>query len=107
MKFGQFMSYYKRKKLLQNLTKTAAWKLVPDPFLFAKNYTQPLLENEAFEANYLYYIHVLAKLKICPNKLTDLPKFLFTEDSLKIKKGLELVSRSHFSYVFLIKNFLL
>ena len=36
MKFGQFMSYYKRKKS-KNFTKTAAWKLVPGPFVFAKN----------------------------------------------------------------------
>ena len=32
---------------------------------------------------------------------------VFTENSLKIKKGLEQVSRSHFSYNFLIKMFLL
>ena len=32
-------------------------------------------------------------------------RFLFTEDSLKIKMGLELVSRPYFSYNFLIKNF--
>ena len=31
---------------------------------------------------------------------------LFKEDSLKIKKGLELVPRPHFSYSFLIKIFL-
>ena len=30
-------------------------------------------------------------------------RFVFTEDSLKIKKGLELVSKPHFSYNFLIK----
>ena len=36
---------------------------------------------------------------------TDLPRFLFTEDPLKIKKGLELVYRPHFSWKFLIKKF--
>ena len=32
-------------------------------------------------------------IKICPNQQTDLLAFLFTEDSVKIKKALELVSR--------------
>ena len=31
-------------------------------------------------------------MKICPNQHTDLLRLLFTEDSLKIKKDLELVS---------------
>ena len=46
MKFGQFMSYSKEKILSKNSRKTATWKLVPGPFVFAKNYAQPLLENE-------------------------------------------------------------
>ena len=38
MKFGQFISYYKRKNFVEFFfTKTAAWKLVPGPFVFAKN----------------------------------------------------------------------
>ena len=35
MKFGQFMSCYK-KKLSKYFTKTATWKLVPGPFVFVK-----------------------------------------------------------------------
>ena len=54
MKFGEFMSYYKGKVSSKNVTKTAAWKLVPGPFVFAKNEAQPLLANEVFEASYLY-----------------------------------------------------
>ena len=43
MKFGQFMSYQKKKKKLStNSTKTAAWKLVSGPFQFAQKYAQPL-----------------------------------------------------------------
>ena len=53
MKFGQFISYYKRK-LSKESTETATWKLVPDPFLFSKNEAQPLAENEIFEASCLY-----------------------------------------------------
>ena len=46
-------------------------------------------------------------IKICLNQHPDLLIFLFTEDSLKIKKGLELIFRSHFALNFLIKSFLL
>ena len=46
-------------------------------------------------------------IEICPNQHRALLRILFTEDSLKIKKGLELVSRPDFSYHFLIKNFIL
>ena len=50
-------------------------------------------------------------IKICKNQHTDLLRFLFTEDYLKIEKGLELVSRpcfliemfgKHFSFVIYI-----
>ena len=54
----------------------------------------------------IYIRYVIAKL----SKLVQTayrPPQLFTEDSLKIKKGLELVSRPHFSWDFLIKSFLL
>ena len=37
MKFGHFMSYFKRNNLIKNSTKTAVLKLVPGPFVFAKN----------------------------------------------------------------------
>ena len=43
-------------------------------------------------------------IEICPNQHADRLGILFKEDSLKIKKGLELVSRQHFSYNFLIKK---
>ena len=36
-------------------------------------------------------------IEIYPNQHADLLRFLFTKDYLKIKKGLELVSRLHFS----------
>ena len=54
MKFDQSMSYHKRKKFIKYSTKTATWKLVPDPLEFEKNYAQSLLENETFKASYLY-----------------------------------------------------
>ena len=39
------------QKILQ---KTAAWKLVPGPFVFANNEAHILLANEIFEASYLF-----------------------------------------------------
>ena len=36
MKFGRFISYYKRKTLSKNSIETATWKLVPDPFSVCK-----------------------------------------------------------------------
>ena len=84
----------KENNLLENSAKIAAWKLVPDPFAI-------------FKASSLHEICNSRAIKIYPNQLADLVRFLFTEVSLKINKGLELVSRSHFSYNFLIKIFLL
>ena len=37
MKFGQFMSYYKRKHFMKNFYKNCGVKVVPGPFAFAKN----------------------------------------------------------------------
>ena len=37
MKFGQFMSYSERNNFIKKFLKTAALKLVPGPFVFAKN----------------------------------------------------------------------
>ena len=42
-------------------------------------------------------------IKVSPNQHAGLPRFLFTEDSLKITKGLEPVFMPNFSYNFWIK----
>ena len=65
------------------------------------------MENGIFEASYLYWIYISKIIKTCPNHHTDFLRFLFTEDYLKIKIGLELVSRPHFSQNLFIKKFLL
>ena len=91
----------------KNFTNTAAWKLVPGLFVFAKNLAQPLLENEIFEAIYLYQICNSKAIEISPNQQAGLLRFLFREDSLKTKQSLELVSRSHSSYNFLMKKLFL
>ena len=71
-----------------------------------KNFIKKL-ENEVFESSYLYWICNSKAIEICPNQHADLLRIDFTEDSLKIKKGPELVSRPYFSQNFLIKNFIL
>ena len=49
-------------------------------------------------------IYISKTIKTCH---TDFLGFLFTEDYLKIKKGLELVSRPRFSQNFYLNKFLL
>ena len=71
-----------------------------------------LLENSTsigkrnFVAIYLYWICNSRLIDISPNQHAGLLRFFFTEDSLKIKKSVELVSRPHFPYIFLIKIFI-
>ena len=54
VKFGQFMPYYKRKRFIKKLYKNCDLKTSRRPFCVSKNYAQPLLENEIFEASYLH-----------------------------------------------------
>ena len=63
------------------------------------------MTNKFFKANYLFEICSNKTIKICTNQYTNFLTFLFTEDSLKIKKCLELLSRPSFSHNFLIKTF--
>ena len=61
MKFGQFMSCYKRKNIYQLHT-----------LLCLK------------QATYIRYVYDSKTIKICPNQYADLIRLPFTEDSLKI-----------------------
>ena len=81
MKFGPFIWYFKRK-LFKSFYKSWDLKNSSRPFWVCK--AQPLLENEISETTYL--IRNSKTIKICPKQPTDLLRFLFTEDSLKIKK---------------------
>ena len=64
------------------------------------------MENQIFEAIYLHYIFNSKAVKTSLNHDAGLLRFLFIEDSLKIKKCLELVYRPNCSNNFLIKSFL-
>ena len=45
MKFGQFVSYFQRKKIIKKFYENYDLKLVPGPLVFAKNEAQLLLEK--------------------------------------------------------------
>ena len=53
MKSGQFMSYYKRKKICQKILQELQSQKFHALLCLQKNLAQPLLENEIFEASYL------------------------------------------------------
>ena len=101
---GRLCDIKKEKKSSKNFAKSGTRKLVPDFSVFAKNYAQPLLKKKVFKASYSYYIYNSKTIKICLDQHPDLFRFSFTEDSLKIKKGLELVFKPHFTLNFLIKR---
>ena len=97
MKFGQFMSYGKRKNFIKKLYQNCGLKTSSRPFFVCKELSKLLLENENFEARHLYWVCNSKAFEICQNQHADLLRIFFTEDSWKIKKGLELVFRRHFS----------
>ena len=101
MKFGQFISYYKRKILLKIFTKTATQKLL---------WLQRIKHNIYWKIKFLkqatYIRYVLAKLSKFVQISTPTFQIPFYRGFLKIGKGLELVSRSHSSWIFFIKLFL-
>ena len=54
MKFGQFKSYYKRNIFIEKVFKKDDLKTSSRLFCVCKELTTALLENEFFEASYLY-----------------------------------------------------
>ena len=106
MKVGQFMSYSKRNNFTKKFYKNCTLKPSLRPFGVCKELRQPLLENEIFEAIYLYMTCNGKAIEISSNQHAGLVRFLLTEDSLKFKKGLDLFSTLHFLYIFLIKKFI-
>ena len=86
MKFGQFMSYFKKKSFHQKIIQ----KLRPENQFQALLCLQRIKQNLKYLKQSTYYIFNRKTIKISPNQHATLPRFLFTEDSLKIKKGSEL-----------------
>ena len=98
MKIDQFMSYYKRKKFVKKFYKIPQ---VPGPFVFTKNLVQ-LHWKMKFLKQATYIRYILAKLSKPVQITKHTSSYFFTEDYLKIKKGLELVSNPYFLQNFLI-----
>ena len=90
-----YVILHKKKVLSKNSTKNATWK-------------QSLLCLQRIEHNLYWKMKFLKQAtqicfrKICPDQHNDPLRFLSADDSFKIKKGLELVPRPHFSYNFSI-----
>ena len=91
MKFGQFMSCYKRRVYIEKCKKYVARKLVWGFLVFKLP-----LGNQIFETRWLYWIYISKTIKICQNQHIDFLRFFVTENSLEIKKGLKLVFRQYF-----------
>ena len=122
MKFGQFMLYHKWFFFFfffffffsKIFIKSATWKPRNKTLYFYKEcdldpcvhkILSTALENKIYEVSYLYQICKSKTIKVCPNQHADLLRFLFTYDSSRIEKGVELVSRLQFSNKFLMKLF--
>ena len=95
MKFGHFMSYSKRNDFNKKFYKNSNLKTRSRPFCICKE----------LSSTYLYQIRNSKAIGISPNQHPDLLRFLFTEDSLKIKK--DIISRLYFAHNFLIKTLIL
>ena len=63
--------------------------------------------HDAIKASWLYWTCKSKTCQICQNQHADFLRFLFTEDTLQIKKDLGLVSRLHLLQNFLIRTCLL
>ena len=100
MKCGQYMSYYERKSFIKKFHKNCN--------LLKTSFKQVLLCLQRIKHNFYWKMKFLKQATYIRYVITNLSKFVqiskvtstesfFTEDSLKIRKGLELVSRPHFS----------
>ena len=92
MKSGQFMSYFKRKKIVKKIYKNCDQKTSSRPFCVCKELRTASVGKGIFWNKLLILVCISKAIKICSNQHTDL---------LKIKKGLELVSQ----VIFFIKLF--
>ena len=111
MKFGQFISYYKRKKFMKKFCKncdlkTSSWHFFVRKELSITSVGKFYERKLKFLKQAAYQICNTKIIKSYGNQFLDLLRFLFTEDVLKIKKDPELVSRSHFPLNFLTKIYL-
>ena len=84
----------KEKNILKISTKTVAWKIVADPFVFINNEVPRLLVNEIFEARWLYWLWYSNTIKIGQNSM-QIPQILSYLGFIENRKGLEQVPRPY------------
>ena len=82
------MSYYNRKKSIKKFHKNCDLKNSSRPFDVCKESNTISIGKQNF-CSKLLILCISKTIKICPCQDADLLSFLFTKDSLKIKKGLE------------------
>ena len=87
----------KEENLWKNSRKIVTWQLVPRPFCLQRIKCNFYWKMKFLKQAVYIRLCISKTIKICLNQQTDLLRFLFTGHYLKIKKGLELVSRPHFS----------
>ena len=104
MKFGQFMPYYKRKNVMKKFHKYCDLRTSSRSICACKRIKPNLYQKMKLLQQATYIRYVLAKLSKFVQISTQTLSDSFLEDSLKIKKGLELVFRSYFSQKFLRKE---
>ena len=103
MKFGQFMSYYTRKKFMNKFHKNCDLKISSRSFSVCKELSTTSTGKWNFWSKLLKF-KISKTIKIWPNRHTGLLRLFFTEGSLKIKKGLDLFP-GHFFQKNFGKNF--
>ena len=88
IKFGEFMSYYKRKNFIKNFLKNCDQKTSSRPFCVCKELKRNLYWKMKFlkEAADIR-LYISKTIKMCPNQYTDLLRFLLQEILWKLKRA--------------------
>ena len=79
------------------------WKLVPGPFVSIKDYHTSIGKIYLM---WFYWIHNSKTIKICQKQHAEVLRFLFIEDSFKIKKNINYIP-GHIFEEFFDGNFFL
>ena len=105
MKLGQLISHYKIETFIKKLYKNCDVRTSSSPFGASKELRTTSFGKWNFWSKRLILDMQWQNYWNLCNQYADLLIFLFSEDCLKMKKDLELVSRSYFTYNFFDKQF--
>ena len=99
------MSYSKRNNFIKKILQNCSLKISSRLFCVLQRIKHNLSWKMKFLEESTYSRYVIAKLsKLVQIRMLASFSILFAEDSLKITKGLELISRPQVSWNFLIKK---